>query len=143
MPKLIPVSCPLNRGGIEDLPLLGTLLAICQKFRQQSFWKVMDFRFINICKFNSFENLFATITSLPELYFRFRNLFEIFGFSAKKLTIRICPKEAKMIRSKFCCFNRIWRKCFVKFANMIWRGSFIDNWGNARTFYLFNTALIP
>ena len=30
------------------------------------------FRFTRICKFGSFENPFATITSLSELYFRFR-----------------------------------------------------------------------
>ena len=33
---------PLNRGGIADLPLLRTLLAIRQKSREPSFWKVMD-----------------------------------------------------------------------------------------------------
>ena len=32
----------LNRGGIADLPLLRTLLAIRQKSREQSFWEVMD-----------------------------------------------------------------------------------------------------
>ena len=35
-------SGPLNRGGIEDLPLLRILLAISQKFREQSFWEMMD-----------------------------------------------------------------------------------------------------
>ena len=35
-------SGPLNRGGIADLPLLGTLLAIHQKSRESSFWEVMD-----------------------------------------------------------------------------------------------------
>ena len=35
-------SGPLNRGGIADLPLLRTLLAIRQKSREPSFWKVMD-----------------------------------------------------------------------------------------------------
>ena len=30
------------------------------------------FCFISICKFGSFKNPFATITSLPELYFRIR-----------------------------------------------------------------------
>ena len=30
------------RGGIADLPLLRTLLAICQKSREPSFWEVMD-----------------------------------------------------------------------------------------------------
>ena len=33
---------PLNSGGIADLPLLRTLLAIRQKSREPSFWKVMD-----------------------------------------------------------------------------------------------------
>ena len=32
----------LNRGGIADLPLLRTLLAICQKSREPSFWEVID-----------------------------------------------------------------------------------------------------
>ena len=32
----------LNRGGIGDLPLLRTLLTICQKSRDPSFWEVMD-----------------------------------------------------------------------------------------------------
>ena len=35
-------SGPLNRGGIADLPLLRTLLAICQKSREPSFYEVMD-----------------------------------------------------------------------------------------------------
>ena len=34
-------SGPLNRVGIADLPLLRTLLAICQKSREPSFWEVM------------------------------------------------------------------------------------------------------
>ena len=33
---------PLNRGGIADLPLLRTLLAIRQKSQEPSFWEVMD-----------------------------------------------------------------------------------------------------
>ena len=33
---------PLNRGGIADLPLLRTLLAIRQTSREPSFWEVMD-----------------------------------------------------------------------------------------------------
>ena len=35
-------SGPLNRGGIADLPLLRTLLAIRQKSREPSFWEVID-----------------------------------------------------------------------------------------------------
>ena len=54
---------PLNRGGIADLPLLRTLLAICQKSREPRFWEVMD------------SIVFVIITSLSELYFRFRRFF--------------------------------------------------------------------
>ena len=32
----------LNRGGITDLTLLRTLLAICQKSQEPNFWKVID-----------------------------------------------------------------------------------------------------
>ena len=40
---------PLNKGGIADLPLLRTLLAICPKSREPSFWEVMDsFRTLNL-----------------------------------------------------------------------------------------------
>ena len=35
-------SRPLNRGGIADLPLLRTLLAIHQKSQEPSFSEVMD-----------------------------------------------------------------------------------------------------
>ena len=31
----------LSRGGIADLPFLTTLLAICQKSREPSFWEVL------------------------------------------------------------------------------------------------------
>ena len=35
-------SGPLNRGGIADLPLLRTLLAICQKSQKSSFLEALD-----------------------------------------------------------------------------------------------------
>ena len=35
-------SSPLNRGGIADLSLLRTLLAIHQKSQEPSFWEVMN-----------------------------------------------------------------------------------------------------
>ena len=35
-------SGPLNRGGIADLPLLRTLLAIRQNSGEPSFWEVME-----------------------------------------------------------------------------------------------------
>ena len=47
------ISIPWNRGGIADLPLLKTLLAICQKSWKTSFWEVMDSFFISICKYAS------------------------------------------------------------------------------------------
>ena len=66
-------SGPLNRGGIADLPLLRTLLAIRQKSREPSFWEVMDsFVLVAYASLAVSRNPFATITSLSELYFRFR-----------------------------------------------------------------------
>ena len=35
-------SVPLNRGSVADLPLLRTLLAICQKSWKPGFWEVID-----------------------------------------------------------------------------------------------------
>ena len=35
-------SSQSNGGGIAELPLLRTLLPICQKSRESSFWEVMD-----------------------------------------------------------------------------------------------------
>ena len=36
-------SGPLNIGGITDIPLFRTLLAIRQQSREPSFWEVMDY----------------------------------------------------------------------------------------------------
>ena len=58
----------LNRRGIVDLPLLRTLLAICQKSQEPNFWEVMDFYFTSTCKFGSFKNPFAMIAGLSELH---------------------------------------------------------------------------
>ena len=58
-------SGPLNRGGIADLPLLRTLLAICQKSRESSFWDVKD-------SFVLLAYASLTASSLSELYFRIR-----------------------------------------------------------------------
>ena len=67
----------MNREGIADLALLRILSAIRQKSRKPSFWEVYLFCFISICKFGSFKNPFATITSLSELYFRIRRFFSL------------------------------------------------------------------
>ena len=65
---------PLNRRGIADLPLLRTLLAICQKSQEPGFYEAIDSFgcFTSISKFGSIKNSFEMITSLSELYFRFR-----------------------------------------------------------------------
>ena len=55
-------SGPLNRGGIADLPLLRTLLAISQKSREPSFWEVMD-SFV----FLDYASLAASIILLQRL----------------------------------------------------------------------------
>ena len=61
----------MNTGGIAGLPLLRTLLTIHQKSQDPSLWDMIDSFFIvtffSICKFGSFKNPFATITSLSEL----------------------------------------------------------------------------
>ena len=55
-------SGPLHRGGIVDLLLLITLLAIRQKSREPSFWKVMD-SFVLL----AFTNLAASRNLLQRL----------------------------------------------------------------------------
>ena len=55
-------SRPLNRGGIADLPLLRTLLAIRQKSREPSFWEVMD-SFVLV----AYTSLAASRTLLQQL----------------------------------------------------------------------------
>ena len=63
---------PLNRGGIADLPLLRTLLAIHQKSREPGFWQTMASCFISIYKFGSCKNSFPRITSLSKFHCRCR-----------------------------------------------------------------------
>ena len=52
----------LNRGGIADLPLLRTLLAIHQKSRELSFWEVM-----NSFALLAYANLASSRTLLQQL----------------------------------------------------------------------------
>ena len=62
------ISGPLNIGGIANLPLLRTLLAIRQKSRERSFWEVVDsLVLLANAMFGRFKNPFVTSTSLPEL----------------------------------------------------------------------------
>ena len=67
-------SGPQNRGSIADLPLLRTILAICKKSWEPSFWEVMDsFVLVRYTSLAGSRTLFAMITtSLSKLNFRFR-----------------------------------------------------------------------
>ena len=73
-----------NRGGIADLHLLRTLLAIHQNSWEPIFSEVMDSFIVSMCKFRNFKNLFATITSLSELYLRFRRFVLLVQTTTKK-----------------------------------------------------------
>ena len=55
-------SGPMNRGGIADLPLLRTVLAIHQISREPSFWEVMK-SFV----FLAYASLAASRTLLQQL----------------------------------------------------------------------------
>ena len=60
----------LNGRGIEDLPLLQILLATGQKSWGDRFLgNERLFYFITMSMFDSFKNLFAMLTSLPELHY--------------------------------------------------------------------------
>ena len=55
-------SVSLNRGRIADLPLLRTLLAICQNSGEPRFWEVMDLFFLV-----AYVSLAASRTVLQQL----------------------------------------------------------------------------
>ena len=63
----------LNRGGIADFPFLENTISNSPKVPRTKFLGSDGiFCFISVCKFGSFQNPFATITILSEIYFRFR-----------------------------------------------------------------------
>ena len=57
-------SGPLNREGTVDLPLLTTLLTICQKFRESGFWEMMGSFVLLAC-----VNFTASRTRLQQILF--------------------------------------------------------------------------
>ena len=67
-------SRSFSRAGIEYLPLLKKLLAICQKLWQPSFWERILFYFTSIRKSDNFRNSFAMVTRLFELPVKCRKL---------------------------------------------------------------------
>ena len=73
-------SGPLNRGGIADLPLLRTLLAIRHKSREPSFWEVMD-SFVLL----AYASLAASRTLLQQLLacLNFKKKIFLFGTNEK------------------------------------------------------------
>ena len=69
-------SGPLIRGGIVDLALLKSLLAIRQSvMKAKSLGVYRLFIITSINKFGSFKNPSAKITSLFKLHFRYRRIF--------------------------------------------------------------------
>ena len=63
----------MNRGGIVELFLTRTLLAIRKKSTEASFWEVKGcFTLLAYASLAASRTLFLTITSLPEPYFRFK-----------------------------------------------------------------------
>ena len=89
----------VNGRGLTDLPLLKTLLAICQKSWESNFWKVMDTCFSSICKCGSLRNHLALITSLSELYFRFWRF----------IVLVQAKKEISMNCGSSTCYWNPWR----------------------------------
>ena len=75
----------LNLGGIVDLLFLNTESNLPNVLRAKFLRSGGLFRFISICKFGSINNTPAKITSLPELYFRFRRF--IFLIQIKKVIL--------------------------------------------------------
>ena len=79
----------LNRGGIADL----TFYNLPNIQRAKFLGSDGLFCFISICKFGSFQNTFATIISLSELYLRFRT-FILLVRSKKVVSINYSIKGA-------------------------------------------------
>ena len=119
----------LNRGGVTDLPLLRTLLAIRQVTRAKFLESNGFFSFISICKIGSFKNPFAKITSLSELYFRIRRF--ILLVQTKKSDFYQLWQQHKLLKTamKQGKLLWIWWKVNRNWNNMIrisqWRKS---NW---------------
>ena len=88
----------LNRGGMADLALLRTLLAIHQKSQEPCVWGSDGiFCFISIYKFGSIKNPFTMITSLSELYFRFRKF--ILLVQMKKVISKLMDLKQRVERA--------------------------------------------
>ena len=76
-------SGQLNRGGIADLPLLRTLLAIRQTSQEPSFWEVMD-SFVLL----AYASLAASRTLL-------QRLLACLNFTLESEDLSFCYKQKK------------------------------------------------
>ena len=79
----------LNRAGIADLPLLRTLLAICKKSREPSFWEVMDY-FVLV----GHASLAASRTILQQLL-------PCLNFTLESKDLSFCFKQRKVISMNY------------------------------------------
>ena len=81
----------LKRGGITNLALMRTLLAILPKSRKPSDWEVKESQLCIIFtgKFGNFKNSFATINSESVLYFRFTTFILSIQYKPKKGFLRV------------------------------------------------------
>ena len=119
-------SGSLNRGHIADLPLLSTLLAFLQTSPEPSFWEVMHSFFISICKFGSLKKPFVIITSLSELYFRFRRL--------------VLLVQTKAISMSYCSSTSTWKPRRWARFDLIFSMRDIHNNSNLKTLIKFTST---
>ena len=82
-------SGPFNRGGIADLPLLRTLLAIRQRSQEPSFWEVMD-SFV----LSAYASLAASRTLLQQLL-------ACLNFTLDSKDLSFCYKQQKVISMNY------------------------------------------
>ena len=99
------VSGLLNRGGIADLPLLRTLLAICQKSREPSFWEVMKYLVLL-----AYATLVASKTLLQKLL--------------ACLNFTLEPEDLSFWYKWKSDFNELWQQ--HKQLKMMWRWVRLD-----------------
>ena len=90
-------SGPLNRGGIADLPLLRTLLAIRQKSREPSFWEVID-SFVLL----AYASLAASRTLL-------QRLLACLNFTLESEDLSFWYKQKKVISMNYGSSTNSWK----------------------------------
>ena len=87
----------LNRGGIAESHLLRTLLAICQKSQEPSFWKVMD-TFVLV----AYASLAASRTLL-------QRLLACLNLTLDSEDLFCCYKQKKKISMNYDSSTSFWK----------------------------------